>query len=311
MQCAGVNRRVDPVRGARTPQGGGPVTWRLAWPGEDGDDGRGSAACADRTGGAGWREAAEEALYGPGGFYRRPGGPGGPFPDLRARLPALRRAPWPGCCAGSTRRWGARAELAFVDMAAGRGELVTGVLAALPADVASRARAYAVELAGRPADLDHRIEWLAEPPAGDHRAAVRQRVAGQRAGGRRRGGRRGRTPGWCSYAADGRRAARGAGRRGGGASGWTRWWPLPPEEGLRAEIGLPRDQRLGRRPSARVDARAGGRRRLRAHSPDARPPFGTLTGFREGRETAPVPDGRATSPRTSRWTRARCRGPGC
>jgi hypothetical protein len=28
-----------------------------------------------------------------------------------------------------------------------------------------------------------------------------------------------------------------------------------------------------------------------AHSVDARPPFGTLTGFREGRETAPVPDG--------------------
>jgi SAM-dependent MidA family methyltransferase len=28
-----------------------------------------------------------------------------------------------------------------------------------------------------------------------------------------------------------------------------------------------------------------------AHVAEARPPFGTLTGFREGRETAPVPDG--------------------
>lgn len=28
-----------------------------------------------------------------------------------------------------------------------------------------------------------------------------------------------------------------------------------------------------------------------AHIRDTRPPFGTLTGFREGRETAPVPDG--------------------
>ncbi len=28
-----------------------------------------------------------------------------------------------------------------------------------------------------------------------------------------------------------------------------------------------------------------------AHTAGARPPFGTLTGFREGRETTPVPDG--------------------
>ncbi|MCZ9338904.1 hypothetical protein NGM37_14085, partial [Streptomyces sp. TRM76130] len=28
-----------------------------------------------------------------------------------------------------------------------------------------------------------------------------------------------------------------------------------------------------------------------AHTADARPPFGTLTGFRGGRETRPVPDG--------------------
>lgn len=76
----------------------------------------------------------------------------------------------------------------------------------------------------------------------------------------------------------------------GAAADWlARWWPLPAEEGLRAEIGLPRDEawasavaRLARGLAVAVDY---------AHTVDTRPPFGTLTGFREGRETAPVPDG--------------------
>lgn len=62
-----------------------------------------------------------------------------------------------------------------------------------------------------------------------------------------------------------------------------------PFEGARAEIGLPRDTAwagavasLDRGLAVAVDY---------AHFAAARPPFGTLTGFREGRETAPVPDG--------------------
>jgi SAM-dependent MidA family methyltransferase len=61
---------------------------------------------------------------------------------------------------------GRPAALDFVDMGAGRGELTGGVLAALPAGVAARTHAYAVDIAERPAGLDHRIEWLAEPPQG-------------------------------------------------------------------------------------------------------------------------------------------------
>ncbi|MGY3203218.1 SAM-dependent MidA family methyltransferase [Streptomyces sp. TE5632] len=69
----------------------------------------------------------------------------------------------------------------------------------------------------------------------------------------------------------------------------ARWWPLPAGEGLRAEIGLSRDVAwasavgtLERGLAVAVDY---------AHSADARPPFGTLTGFWGGRETTPVPDG--------------------
>ncbi len=183
---------------------------------------------------------------------------------------------------------GRPAALDFVDMAAGRGELAGGVLAALPADVAARTRAYAVEIAERPAGLDHRIEWLAEPPGRDDRPAVRQRVAGQRTRGGRGGGLRGRGP--AGAGPSGRdRAARGAGRRGAGAvagSGGGR---------CRARRGCgPRSACPGTRPGPRRSRRSAGgsrspwtTRTRRAR----RPPFGTLTGFREGRETTAVPDG--------------------
>jgi SAM-dependent MidA family methyltransferase len=182
---------------------------------------------------------------------------------------------------------GRPAALDFVDMAAGRGELTGAVLAALPAGVAARTRAYAVDIAERPAGLDHRIEWLAEPPQGTtgllfanewldnvpvevaevDAAGVARLVLVRRDGGERLG-----------EPVDGAQAR------------WLRqWWPLPGEEGLRAEIGLPRDEAwaaavatLGRGLAVAVDY---------AHTVDTRPPFGTLTGFREGRETTPVPDG--------------------
>jgi hypothetical protein len=182
---------------------------------------------------------------------------------------------------------GRPASLAFVDMAAGRGELVTGVLAALPADVAARTRAYAVEVAGRPDGLDGRIEWLAEPPRGvtgllfanEWLDNVPVDVAEVDADGVAR-----------------RVLVRGDGTErlgepvGGADAEWlARWWPLPGEEGLRAEIGHPRDtawasavSTLERGLAVAADY---------AHTRDTRPPFGTLTGFREGRETAPVPDG--------------------
>ncbi|MFI6563603.1 SAM-dependent methyltransferase [Streptomyces sp. NPDC050534] len=234
----------------------------------------------------GWRAAARTALYGPGGFYRGPGGPAGHFRTsvhasrlfaeavarLLCRVDAALGRPEP---------------LAFVDMAAGRGELAAGVLAALPADVLARTRAYAVEIAGRPDGLDERIEWLTAPPLGvtgllfanewldnvpvdvaevDAAGAVR-RVLVRQDGTERLG-----EP------------------LGGAEARWlARWWPLPAEEGMRAEIGLPRDE-------AWADAVASLDRGLAvavdyAHSLDARPPFGTLTGFRAGRQTTPVPDG--------------------
>ncbi|MFD5158091.1 SAM-dependent methyltransferase [Streptomyces hawaiiensis] len=234
----------------------------------------------------GWRAAAQDALYAPGGFYRRAEGPAGHFRTSVHASPLFAGAVARLLCRVDE-ALGRPAALDFVDMAAGRGELAGGVLAALPADVAARTRAYAVEIAERPPGLDHRIEWLAVPPEGTtgllfanewldnvpvevaevDAAGVARRVLVRQDGTERLG-----------------EPVSGAQAR------WLeRWWPLPGEEGLRAEIGLPRDE-------AWAAAVATLRRGLAvavdyAHTVDTRPPFGTLTGFREGRETTPVPDG--------------------
>ncbi|MFJ2394906.1 SAM-dependent methyltransferase [Streptomyces sp. NPDC087843] len=234
----------------------------------------------------GWREAAQEALYGPSGFYRRPEGPAGHFRTSVHASPLFAAAVARLLCRVDE-ALGHPAVLDFVDMAAGHGELVTGVLAALPADVATRARGYAVERAARPAGLDPRIQWLPEPPraitgllfANEWLDNVPVDVAEVDSEGVRR----------LVLV----RAEDGTERLGepvaGAEARWLRaWWPASGEGG-RAEIGLSRDTAwagavaaLDRGLAVAVDY---------AHLAAARPPFGTLTGFRAGRETRPVPDG--------------------
>ncbi len=80
----------------------------------------------------------------------------------------------------------------------------------------------------------------------------------------------------------------GAEVTGADAAWLERWWPLSAP-GERAEIGRPRDAAwagavgcLTAGLAVAVDY---------AHGRGTRPPFGTLTGFRGGREVRPVPDG--------------------
>ncbi|MEU9290731.1 SAM-dependent methyltransferase [Streptomyces sp. NPDC048275] len=234
----------------------------------------------------GWREATEEALYGPHGFYRRPEGPSGHFRTSVHASPLFAGAVARLLCR-LDEALGRPAPLTFVDMAAGRGELVTAVLAALPAEVAARARGYAVERADRPAGLDHRIEWLAEPPKGvtgllfanEWLDNVPVDVAEADAEG---------VPRRVLVRGDDGAERLGDPVEGADAQWLRRWWPLS-SQGDRAEIGRPRD-------TAWADAVATLERGLAvavdyAHLAATRPPFGTLTGFRAGRETVPVPDG--------------------
>ena len=107
----------------------------------------------------------ERALYGPGGFFHRPEGPAGHFRTSVHASPLFAGAV--AALLGEVDEALGRPErLALVDMGAGRGELLTGVLARVPDALAARLTPYAVERAARPAGLDPRITWTDTPPRG-------------------------------------------------------------------------------------------------------------------------------------------------
>ncbi|MEU0098926.1 SAM-dependent methyltransferase [Streptomyces sp. NPDC006267] len=235
----------------------------------------------------GWREAAQTALYGDEGFYRSPlRSPEGPAGHFRTSVHAspLFAAAVARLLARTARELDT-GTVALVDVGAGRGELLTGVLAALPKEL--EVTAYAVEVAARPAGLDPRIEWCAEPPAGvagllfanEWLDNVPAEVAEADADG---------VPRYVQV-----RTSDGAERLGdvvdGADAAWLeRWWPLSAP-GERAEIGRARDAAWARAAGSLAAGLAVAVDY--AHVRGARPPFGTLTGFRGGREVRPVPDG--------------------
>ena len=216
-----------------------------------------------------------EALYGPAGFYRRPEGPAGHF---RTSVHAS--------------RFFAAAVLALarvsrldtvVDIGAGRGELLRALHWLDPA-----LTLHGVEVVDRPADLPDAVSWSAALP--ERKAALL--FANE----------------WLDsipvdvveITEDGPRVvevdpATGEERTGApptaeDAAWLDRWWPLADAEpGERAEVGRPRDEAwamaigsLGRGVAVAVDY---------AHERGARPPYGTLCGYREGRVVPAVPDG--------------------
>ncbi|WP_327305292.1 SAM-dependent methyltransferase [Streptomyces sp. NBC_01298] len=272
--------------------------------------GEGTGQVDPQAGPVRWRTAMERALYGPDGFYVRPGGPG-PAGHFRTSVHAS------PLYAGAVARlllWvdgelGRPDELDLVDVGAGRGELLAGVLAALPPETAARVRPYGVERAERPAGLDGRIHWVSEPPRGTRGLLFANEWLDNVPLDLAEGGR------YVEVARDG--TERPGGPLDGPDRAWLeRWWPRAGEGagaesggesgGGRAEIGRPRDEAwaaavatLDRGLAVAVDY---------AHTREARPPFGTLTGFRAGRETAPVPDGSCDV--TAHVALDACAGPG-
>jgi SAM-dependent MidA family methyltransferase len=228
-----------------------------------------------------WRDAMRWALYGPGGFFVRE------RPAAHFRTSVHASPLYAQAVAELLLRvdaaLGRPGDLAFVDMAAGAGELVTGVLRALPAEVAARVRPYAVELAPRPPRLDPRVHWAAEPPRGARGLLFANEwldnvpldVAEPDASG---------LPRYVEV-----RLRDGAERPGRPLSpddaAWLkRWWPRG-----RAEIGAPRTaawrQAVGAMAAGLAVAADYG------HTRDTRPPDGSLTGYLAGRQTEAVPDG--------------------
>lgn len=220
------------------------------------------------------------ALYGDRGFFRSGPGPAGHFRTSAHASPLF---------AGAIGRLlstldellGRPERLDVVDMGAGRGELLRALASLVPNELRSRLRLAAVELAPAPEDLPPSIKWLTEPPPGVTGLVLATE--------------------WLDNVPldvvelDGAGTPRYVhvdGSLGGPVetadADWLRdWWPL--RQGSRAEVGRPRDEAWAGLLSTVetgfalcVDY---------GHLADARPEFGTLTGYRDGREALPVPDG--------------------
>jgi len=235
----------------------------------------------------------DQALYGHGGFFHRPEGPAGHFRTSVQASPLFARAVMRllGLVDDAL---GRPATLDLVDVGAGRGELLVGLLELLPGTgLADRVRLSGVELAARPPALPPTVRWLAELPED----LVGLVVANE----------------WLDdvpvdvvqVGPDGTvvqvLVEPGTGHESPGGpvgvpdSGWlARWWPLDATRpGARAEVGRPRDRAWAdavRAVSAGL-ALAVDYGHLRAERVAGEHAAGTLAGFRDGRAVAAVPDG--------------------
>lgn len=219
----------------------------------------------------------ERALYGPDGFYRRER-PEANFRTSVHASPLFARA-LARLLEEVDAGLGRPDRLDLVDMGAGSGALLAGVLEAVPPETARRLRPVAVEI--RPREGPEGVVWAAEPP---------ERITGLVVANE-----------WLDnvpldvveYTPDGPRLvlvdAEGNERPGPEPEeadlAWlARWWPA--REG-RAEVGRSRDEAwagLVGRLEAGVAVAAD-----YSHDRETRRP--TLAGYRHGRAVRPVPDG--------------------
>lgn len=227
-----------------------------------------------------WKKAWDGALYGPGGFFRRES----PVAHFRTSVHASR------LFARSVVRLTRQAGLdTIVDVGAGRGELLAEAHRVDPS-----LTLLGVEVAPRPAELPEAVAWtsalpesveglvianewldnipchvLEVDPVGTPRVVHVDPETGRETLGATVFDRA--VPrslaAWCD-----------------------RWWPLSGREpGTRAEVGTTRDEawadvvrRVSRGLAVAVDY---------GHTAEARPPFGTLRSYLDGREVDVLPDG--------------------
>ncbi|MCA1654964.1 MAG: SAM-dependent methyltransferase, partial [Pseudonocardiaceae bacterium] len=231
-----------------------------------------------------WREAGERALYDTDGFYRV----NRPAEHFRTSVHVSSR--YAGALltvlAEVDLALGHPAELDVVDVGAGGAELLDAFFRLAPAELTARLRLTAVEFGPRPVSLDTRITWTSTIPpsitglvvANEWLDNVPVDIAEQTADGPR-----------ITLVDPSTGVERSGERPGESDLRWLeRWWPLRTE-GERAEIGHPRDEAwavvlgsLTRGVALAMDY---------AHRLADRPVFGSLTGYRSGRQVLPVPDG--------------------
>jgi SAM-dependent MidA family methyltransferase len=229
-----------------------------------------------------WQQAWHAALYGDGGFFHRPEGPGGHF--RTSATSAVFAAAVLRLAKQVDSALGCPADFTVVDVGAGRGELLSRLAAHAPDDW----RLLAVEVAARPAGLPDRIEWSAALPtqvsglvlAHELLDAVPCVIAECAADG---------VPRVVLVDPPTGHERLGRPLDGPDAEWLARWWPASAP-GHRVEIGLARDlvwcglvESVAAGLVVAVDYHhcRGDRDAL---------PRGTLTGHRKGQRVPPVPD---------------------
>jgi len=227
-----------------------------------------------------------DALYGQSGFYRRER----PAAHFRTSVHAspLFAAALASLVGRVDAALGRPERLDLVDVGAGTGELLTGILAAVPGELRDRLRPVGVEVAERPAGLPAGIGWSGAIPelagllvANEWLDNVPADVVELTAAGPR-----------LVLVDDAGEESLGP-PVGGGDRGWLdRWWPLT-EIGARAEVGLARDAawagavgRVRRGVAVAIDYA-----HTRADRAAGAIRGGTLAAYRDGRPVRPVPDG--------------------
>ncbi|MDI1465102.1 hypothetical protein QEZ54_29445 [Catellatospora sp. KI3] len=218
-----------------------------------------------------WREAMARALYGPDGFFVRER-PADHFRTSAHASPLFAAALARLVCQVDT-ALGAPAVLDLVDVGAGRGELLTALLAELPAPVRGRVRPVGVEVAARSAGG---ISWRTDLPRGLTGVLLATEWLDNVPLELARDGRYLDTdldPGDPLSPADAAWAAR--------------WWPAGPDDVI--ELGRTRDEAWA---DAVTAVSAGLALTVDyGHLSGQRPPLPTATGFRHGREVPPAFDG--------------------
>jgi SAM-dependent MidA family methyltransferase len=227
-----------------------------------------------------------EALYGETGFYRRER----PAAHFRTSVHAspLFATALAGLVGRVDTALGRPERLDLVDVGAGTGELLTGILAAVPGELRDRLRPVGVEVAERPAGLPAGIGWSGAVPelagllvANEWLDNVPADVVELTAAGPR-----------VVLVDDAGEESLGPPVSGADRGWLDRWWPMA-EIGARAEVGLARDVawagavgRVRRGVAVAIDyAHAQADRAAGAIR------YGTLAAYRDGRSVRPVPDG--------------------
>lgn len=227
-----------------------------------------------------WKQAWDQALYGPSGFFRRES------PAAHFRTSVHASTLFAEALLTLVRRCGLDT---VVDVGAGRGELLRHLHALDPT-----LELLGVEIAARPADLPEAIAWTTALPESVDGLVVANEWLDN-------------VPCHVVQVADDGRLrvvhvdpATGQETLGSPVDDravpatlrtWCeQWWPLDPSApGTRAEVGTSRDQawadvvgRLTRGVAVAVDY---------GHTRDTRPPLGSLRSYRAGREVDLLPDG--------------------